>query len=302
MKFYDNVASALSKRGMNLMVGDLYDQQAIWKQWYRGNVNDFHYYNIVVNGKKKRVERKTLNAPKKFCEDIAKLLWTEKTQINLDNEEATKKLWDILDSKKNSLTVNLPIFLEKGLALGGGALVEYFDGDGDPVIDYVPADSVIPFKYTNSYINGIVTLGRTLDEQDSKNKKYYTMLTIHKYEGGVYTRENELYLSENETDLGKQIPLKTMYPNVKEKESIETETPRFQYFKPNIANNLDVDSPMGISIFANCLDIFKSIDAKYDGFYNEFILGKKRIMIDASVMKRTNKTRRKGQPYTCSIL
>ena len=81
MKLYQNIAEVLSKKGINLVVGTIYDMQEIWKQWYRGNVNDFHYYTLKVYGKEEQCERKTMNMPKKVCEDITKLLWTEKTRI-----------------------------------------------------------------------------------------------------------------------------------------------------------------------------------------------------------------------------
>ena len=81
MELYNNIANALSKKGVNLVVGSIYDLMAIWKQWYRGNVNDFHYYTLRVNGKEEQCERKTMNMPKKLCEDITKLLCTEKTRI-----------------------------------------------------------------------------------------------------------------------------------------------------------------------------------------------------------------------------
>ena len=58
-----------------------------------------------------------------------------------------------------------------------------------------------------------------------------------------------------------------------------TSNPYFQIWKPNLANNFDTGSPMGISIYANSIDRFKSLDVKYDSFYNEFILGKKRIVV-----------------------
>ena len=51
---------------------------------------------------------------------------------------------------------------------------------------------------------------------------------------------------------------------------------------------------MGISVFENCIYIFKSIDVKYDSFYNEFILGKKRIIVDQSAMKGKIETDEKG--------
>ena len=133
MDFYNNIASTLSKKGINLTVGTIYDLMAIWKSWYRGNVNDFHYYTEMINGKSTQCERLTMNMPKKLCEDLTKLLWTEKTQINLSNKNATKRLWEVLDSKENDFTVNLPIFIEKMLALGNGVTVEYKDENNIPV-------------------------------------------------------------------------------------------------------------------------------------------------------------------------
>lgn len=284
MELYNNIASVLSKKGINLTVGSIYDFQEIWKSWYRGNVNDFHYYTARVNGKDVECERKTMNMPKKVCEDIAKLLWTEKTRIELGNKNATKRLWEVLDSKENSFTVNFPIFLEKALAIGTGVLIEYKNEDDKTIIDYLDGSVVIPYKYTNSYINGLITISRFIEEV-RKKKIYYTHITYHEYENGVYRRLNELYKSNIETELGKEDNFTERFPNVKELEKIQTSTPRFQVFKPNIANNFDMDSPMGISVLANSIDRFKSIDMKYDSFDRDFKLGKKRILVDPTAMK-----------------
>ena len=284
MELYNNIASALSKKGINLTVGSIYDLMAIWKQWYRGNVNDFHYYYLRINGKEEKCERKTMNMPKRVCEDISKLLWTEKTRIELSNKNATKRLWEVLDSKENSFTVNFPDFIEKSVAIGTGALIEYKDENDKTIIDYVLGDVVIPYKYTNSYIKGLVTISR-FTEEIRKKKIYYTHLTYHEYEKNNYRRYNELYKSTIDTELGKEMNFTEKFPNVKEFEEILTSTPRFQIFKPNIANNFDTESPMGIAILANSIDRFKSIDIKYDSFCNEFELGKKRILVDQSAMK-----------------
>lgn len=286
MELYNNIASTLSKKGINLVVGSIYDFQQKWKSWYRGNVNDFHYYNTRVNGKNVKCERKTMNMPKKVCEDIAKLLWTEKTRIELSNKKATERLWGVLDSKENSFTVNFPIFLEKALAIGTGVLVEYQNEEGKTLIDYLDGTVMIPYKYTNSYINGLITISRFIEEV-RKKKTYYTHITYHEYENGVYRRYNELYKSSVETELGKEDNFNEKFPDVKELEEIETTTPRFQVFKPNLANNFDMNSPMGISVLANSIDRFKSIDMKYDSFYREFKLGKKRILVDPTAMKAT---------------
>ncbi len=284
MKLYENIASVLNKKGINLVVGSIYDLQQIWKSWYRGNVNDFHYYNARVNGKNVQCELKTMNMPKKVCEDIAKLLWSEKTRIELSNKNATKRLWEILDSKENSFTVNFPIFLEKALAIGTGVLIEYQNEQGKTIIDYLDGTVAIPYKYTNSYINGLITISRFVEEI-KKKKIYFTHITYHEYENGIYRRYNELYKSNLETELGKEDDFKARFPNIKELEEILTSTPRFQVFKPNIANNFDMESPMGISVLANSIDRFKSIDIKYDSFCREFKLGKKRILVDPTAMK-----------------
>lgn len=257
---------------------------AIWKQWYRGSVNDFHFYSVkMVDGKTKLKERKTLNMPKKLCEDFSKLEWSEKVEIKLDTEESTNKLLDILNSKENAFNVNFPIFLEKEYALGTMATVEYIK-DGRTIIDYIDGDVILPYKYTNSYIYGIVTVSRTTEGTDNK-KKYYTLLTYHEYENGKYMINNELYLSREENTLGREVSFKEKYPNVKEYDVIVTKHPRFQVWKLPIANNFDTGSPLGISILANQLDKFKSIDIKYDSFNHEFSSGKRRVMIDKTAVK-----------------
>ena len=295
MDFYNNIASTLSKKGINLTVGTIYDLMAVWKSWYRGNVNDFHYYTEVVCGKSTTCERLTMNMPKKLCEDLTKLLWTEKTQINLSNKNATKRLWEVLDSKENAFTVNLPIFIEKMLALGNGATVEYKDEKNNTIIDYIDGDVIIPYKFTNGYITGMITVSRFIEEK-GKRKIYYTQITCREYTEGKYIKLNELYKSNTDTTLGKQLNFNDKFPNIKESEVVITKNPYFQIWKPNLANNFDTNSPMGISIYANSIDRFKSLDTKYDSFYNEFMLGKKRIVVDQSAMKGGMETDEQGNP------
>lgn len=295
MELYNNIADTLSKKGINLTVGTIYDLMAVWKSWYRGNVNDFHYYTEMINGQSTKCERLTMNMPKKLCEDITKLLWTEKTQINLSNKNATKRLWEVLDSKENDFTVNLPIFIEKMLALGNGATVEYKDENNRTIIDYIDGDVIIPYKFTNGYITGMITISRFVDNK-WKRKIYYTHITYHEYIDRKYLKLNEVYKSSIDTALGKQIDFNSAFPNVKESDVVFTNNPYFQIWRPNLANNFDTNSPMGISIYANSIDRFKSLDTKYDSFYNEFILGKKRIVVDQSAMKGKMETDGEGNP------
>ena len=284
-KLYQDIQSKLSKKGINLVVGNIYDMMAIWKSWYRGNVNDFHYYNMkMADGTTKQCERLTMNMPKKVCEDFAKLLWSEKVQIKLDKKKNTERLLEVLDSKENNFKVNFPNFLERAFALGTGVTVEY-KKDNKTIIDYIDGDVVIPYMYTNSYINGLITVSRFTEGTDSK-KKYYTHITYHEFKDDKYTKLNELYKSRNETSIGKEVNFKDMFPDVLEFEKFETDNPHFQVWKPVVANNFDTDSPMGISILANQIDKFKAIDTEYDSFNREFRTGKKRVLIDRTAVKK----------------
>lgn len=291
MELYNNISSVLSKKNsINLAVGDMYDYMQIWKEWIAGDVADFHHYKVkLASGTIVDREVLTMNMAKKVCEDMAKLLWTEKTQIKLKNKKDTIKLWSILDNKVNNFTTNFPIFIEQVCGLGNGALIEYKD-NGITTIDYVTGDLFIPYKYTNSYIYGLITVSRYSETEqvgsDEKEKTYhYTHIAYHEFENGIYKRKHELYKSENDNELGNEIDFNTVYPNIKKEDEIITDTPYFQVLKPNLGNNLDMSSPLGISIIANSIDRFKALDLKYDSFSREFVLGKKRILVDNTTLK-----------------
>lgn len=284
---YANIQKNLRGKGINVASCSIYDLIQLWKQWYRGNVDKFHLYTIKdAEGKIVNKERLTLNMAKLVSEDFAKLLWTEKTQINLDNKEKTKKMWEILDSKKNSFSVNFPIFLERVFALGTGMLIEYVDND-EIIIDYVDAECIIPYNYTNGYIYGVITVSRTTENATDDEKQYKNILTFHEYSNGVYSKYSQLFIAKDEKDLGEEVPFEEYYPNVENPVIIKTDVPLFQIIKPNIANNFDTDSPMGISIYANCIDKMIAADKEYDSFDKEFELGRKRVAVDQTALKAT---------------
>lgn len=258
---------------------------AIWKDWYRGSVNDFHYYNTqLVDGSTCEMERKTLNMPKKVCEDFSNLIWSKRAEIKLDSKKGTKKLWEVLDSKENNYSINFPAFLEKLYALGTMVTIQYKKND-KTIIDYIEGDVILPYKYTNSYINGLISVSRETTGTE-KNKKFLTILTYHEYEDGKYLKTSEVYVSKDENTIGKQVPFEEIYPDVECDEVIETKHPRFQVWKLPIANNFDTASPMGLSVLANHIDKFKAIDIKYDSFDHEFVSGKRRILIDRNAVKK----------------
>jgi A118 family predicted phage portal protein len=133
-----------------------------------------------------------------------------------------------------------------------------------------------------------------------KGDKVYCLFEIHKWnvvsrnkENGepetvrLYTIENELYESEsiNQQD-SKKVPLGILYPDLEPIVQVEGLTlPMFQYLKPNIANNMDIGSPLGLSIYANAMDTLLALDTAFDSFITEFRLGKRRIIVPTSALR-----------------
>jgi A118 family predicted phage portal protein len=84
--------------------------------------------------------------------------------------------------------------------------------------------------------------------------------------------------------LGVRWPLADVYPYLDEETIIPVGESLFSYFRTPIANNLDDNSPLGISMYGNALETLHALDICYDSFVSEFRLGKKRIIVPAQAV------------------
>lgn len=287
MSIYQDLKKQLKLKGLEIINTDFYNNIREWKEWYSGFCPNFHNYAVkLADGSVACKERLTMNMPKKVCEDRQKLVWSEKVKINLDTEEKTKKLWEILDSKQNNFSVMMPMMLELAYAQGTTAFTEFTDENKNVRIEYITnAMNIIPFSYDNYNITGMCILDQFVEEEKNKTI-YYTHLTLHEFKDGDYYKTNLLYKSKDADSLGKEIPFETKFLNVEETVIYKNVTnPHFQIYRPNIANNFNSDIPMGLSVLANNIDKFKAIDIKYDSYANEFVQGKKRILVDKMALK-----------------
>ncbi|HWT27613.1 MAG TPA: phage portal protein, partial [Mobilitalea sp.] len=164
--------------------------------------------------------------------------------------------------------------IELAFALGTAAFVEYLDADQQVVIDFIRAGMIFPLSWDNGYVNECAF--GSMRERDGK-KQFY--IQIHKL------NEQKLYVIENhivDADSGNDLDLdEGMLDLVETKSTI----PLFQLVTPNTVNNIDLDSPYGISVYANGIPQLKGCDIVYDSYINEFELGKKRIMVPMSMAK-----------------
>ena len=285
MTINDQIINELLLRGLSSIQGAFYNTVDYWRQWYQSLVPEFHLYNVTLaDGTTVQKERLTMNFAKKICEDMAKLLWSNKVQINLDTPENTEKLHEIL--KQNNFKYMFPRQLELCAALGTVAFIEYMNDKGKVVIEYIgEADRIIPFEYSADSITGFLTVSR-FTKIERNTIIYYTHLTFHEFVDNSYIRYNMVYRSPINTELGEEIVFTQMFPEIEQKVIIpNVEYPYFQILKLPIVNNYDLNNPLGLSIFGNSIDRLKSLDMIFDSLYNEFITGKKRILIDYSALK-----------------
>lgn len=295
MTIYEDLKKQLSKKGVNLIDIDYYELIDVWKSWYKGVVDDFHFYNVkYADGTTGVLERKTMSMAKKSAEDMMKLNWSNKCDIRLATDEKTKALWKVLDSKQNNFTIMFPQMLEIAFALGTTLITEYKDELGRTRIEYINNPSnIVPYAYDNFNITGLIVFNQWQEEERNR-PVFYTHITYHEFKTEKdendelvqkYRKYNELYKSKNANELGKEIDFADKFPNVEQLVEYDTDTPHFQVIKPPIANNVDISTPMGISIYANSIDKLKAIDNKYDAFDQEFIDGKRRILVDRTALK-----------------
>lgn len=271
----NEIREYLTKHKYNTASDETYNRIDEWLEWYQNDVERFHKYKVFNGVSTKEEERYKLGMAKKVCEDWANLLLNEKVAIKAGNYE--KRLQEILDD--NNFLVRANQLIEMAFALGTGALVEYLDGE-KVVIDYIRADMIYPLSWENGDITECAFGSiRVIDG----NEVIY--LQIHRLGDADQGEDPELYYIENKyIDKKESVELEIpgdMLPLIPTK----YDSPFFQIITPNICNNIDLDSPLGVSVFANAIDQLKGCDLVYDSYMNEFVLGRKRILVPISLAK-----------------
>ena len=287
----------------------------VWKLLYRGLYRPWHVVNAPTaanpNGRR---ELFRLNTAKAVTAELASLVWGEECELRVSANGWTEEkdadgvvsnpdpLNEFIQSvlRDNAFREKMQEFIEQGLALGGGAMKVWRDArrdrEGNEVPDsgrimlgYCMADQFVPTAWDNARVTEGVFISRK-----ARGGYYYTRLEWHAWDGMTYTIKNELYRSEmmkgaqagqNQDILGIRVPLAEMYPWLDEETVVPVGESLFSYWRTPIANNIDDNSPLGVSIYANALETLHAIDICYDSLVQEFRLGKKKIIVPARFLR-----------------
>ncbi len=274
----------LTEQRYSTVPDETYSHIDEWLDWYQGDVESFHTYKIYNGMTTTKQKRYRLGMAKKVCEDWANLMLNEKVAIKAGSYES--RLNEIL--RRNNFSVRGNRLVEEAFALGSAAFVEYMDGDGSVIIDFIRADMIYPL----SWDNGDITECAFGSNRVSGGKEII-YLQIHRKgreadpeDGDTMPENPDTYYIENkyiDAESGKELdPPDNVLPVI----DTGYERPLFQIVMPNICNNVDLDSPLGISVYANSISQLKGCDLVYDSYMNEFVLGRKRILVPLSQAKR----------------
>lgn len=276
----------------------------IWKYLYRGYYKPWHRISApTVKDALHERDLERMDTAKAICAELAGLIWNEQCEISVSQETGKDQLLDEFVHDvlmKNGFWIKMQEHIEQVLALGGGAIKLWYeekrDGDGNVIpnsgnirLGFCMADQFVPTAWDNTQVTDGVFISR-----QAKDGYYYTRLEWHKWDGLTYWISNEAYRSEYKQNsakepqdiLGFRYPLSAVYPFLDEQTPLQgLSTSLFAYYRPAIANNLDDDSPLGVSIYANALSTLKALDICYDSFVQEFRLGRKRIIVPAQCLR-----------------
>ncbi len=215
------------------------------------------YYNQSA-WLKRRVE--SLELPSAIASEFSRLTLSEFSATLNDK---------ILDRHFQRLIDKLNIYVELACAFGG-VLIKPYNSNGSILVDLVSQLNFVPVSYNQDTLVSAIC-----PEYLAKGNNVYTRLEYHTYNRAEHTHtvQNMCYHSKALNDLGKKCNLadvpewanilpSKVYPNV--------DRPLFSYFKMPFANNIDKDSPLGVSVFAKAKNLIKQADIHWERILWEF--------------------------------
>ena len=167
------------------------------------------------------------------------------------------------------------------LTLVGGYTVikPYVVNSGEIFFDVGTSRDFLPVALDE---NGSITEGIFFERIRYKGK-IYERREHHRFEGGVHYVHNSawLYGTRQRVELTESPRWSSLLPDG----AIPSDIPMIATFRTPYANNIDLDSELPISIFANSIGTLHDIDAAHSEYLAEFRKMSAKVFADATVLK-----------------
>ena len=214
---------------------------------------------------------KTINFAKTICSETARLT-TLGISIKFDGSVRSEWLQKQIDKE----FFNIRNWVEYAAAFGTVVLKP----NGESIDLYTPGK----FKITDQHDGE--TTGVVFVNQDYRpeNKKYYTRIEYHRFlENGLYAITNKCFIGDSENDVKKAVAIEeTPWSGLMEEVVIQNMiSPLYAVLKAPQANNIDINSPLSLPIFADAIEELKDLDVAYSRNSKEIYDSKRTVLIDS---------------------
>lgn len=208
-----------------------------------------------------------LELPAGISSEFARLMLAE-SEISVEEENPRA---EFIGEQMQNFFESFAEKAEAACALGSMAFKPYVSG-GKIIVDMVRADRYMPTVFdADGNVTAAVFMARK-----NVGKVYYTRLEFHNWDadGKKYTVDNECYRSIGVDTLGTPCSLSDVdgWEMLQGHQEIKNITaPLFAVFRVPYYNRIDMDSAVGVSVFANAVglidqanEIWRKIQWEYD--------------------------------------
>ena len=245
----------------------------------------------------------SLGLAKQICQSVQQQALSEmETSITEPgtSEEIDEDKNDVINTRakflnniyQKRLIKKLPNAFEKALALGGMIIKPYMS-NGQLYLDFNYQGEFYPISFDD---DGNITDIAFFD-QFTSGKYIYT-----KVERQTFSQEKRMVVVENkafkaqikdstddtEQELGKEIKLSSVerWSGISEEPVIiePVDKPLYGYFKVPFANNIDMKSPLGISVFSPAVSLIQRADEQFSRLDWEYKGGQLAIDVDPTAL------------------
>ncbi len=215
----------------------------------------------------------SLELPSSIATEIARLVTLE-MEVNISGspmaDYITEQIKPLLDDIKHTTEY---------ACAGGGMVFKPYVCDDKITIEIIQANAFFPIAFNSAQK---ITAAYFL-YQHFEGRKIYTRFERHELNGTDYTITNKAYCSTIEEALGKPCSLSEVeeWADIQPEVHLENiESPLFAYFKIPVGNTVELNSPLGASVFSRAVDLIKEADMQFQRLLWEYQGGE--LAIDAS--------------------
>lgn len=177
----------------------------------------------------------------------------------------------------------------------GGLIIKPFVSSVGLEVQFIQADAFFPISFDG---NGRISQCIFLDEY-RKGEKRYSRLEIHEMRGGKVYISNRCFVSTNDFSIGNEISVSS----VERWGGLESECILegygqlpFGYFRVPIANAVENNSPLGVSVYSRSVDRIRIADKRYSQIDWEFDAKEAAVHVADSILKKNPETQKPEYP------